>query len=75
MSEMIYVLMLLSPVLGWHIAAVEGNPYPTFKACSIVRHVIKLRKVTVIDGNYFSDARCVPTPKNTDDQTTNERKQ
>ena len=60
---MIYVLMLLSPVLGWHIAAIEGNPYPTFAACSIVRRVIKLRKITVIDGNYFSDARCVPRPK------------
>ena len=60
---MIYVLMLLSPVLGWHIAAITDNPYPTFKACSVERHAIKLRKITVIDGNYFSDARCVPRPK------------
>ena len=60
---MIYVLMILSPVLGWHIANIEGNPFPTFKACTEIRNVLVRMPKKYIDGVHFSKARCVPLKK------------
>lgn len=55
-----YALMLLSPVLGWYLAPIEGNPFPTFAACTVERNLIMRGKVSNIDGEYFSRVRCVP---------------
>ena len=56
----VYVLMLLTPTLGWLVAPIEGNPYPTFKSCTLVRNEIIKRKLYRVGGEYFSESRCTP---------------
>jgi len=51
--------MILTVDVGWAIAPIRGNPYLTVKACTIVRNVIKKKKIHCIDGMYFSEVRCV----------------
>jgi hypothetical protein len=52
--------MILTVDVGWAIAPIRGNPYPTVKACTIVLNVIKKRNIHWIDRMYFSEVRCVP---------------
>lgn len=57
---MIYVLMILSPVLGWHIADIEGNPFPTFAKCTTERNLLIKKKKRMLGNVYYSKVRCVP---------------
>jgi hypothetical protein len=64
---MLYVLIILSPMLGWHIAPIVGNPYDSLAACVTVRDMLMKRKkryiwrekkVRVFPGYYYSDVNC-----------------
>ena len=56
----VYVLMLLSPTMGWIMAPVDGNPSPTAKACAIVESLIIKRNMHWIDGHYIERPQCEP---------------
>ena len=67
-TTMIYVLVILSPMLGWHIAPIAGNPYDNLDSCIVVRDRLDKRKkrylgreqkVRLFPGYYYSEIACV----------------
>jgi hypothetical protein len=65
---MIYVLVILSPMLGWHIAPIAGNPYDNLDSCTVVRDRLDKRKkrylgrekkVRLFPGYYYSEIVCI----------------